>query len=296
MNMSPQSPAVPASATPPGGARPLGSGPSPGGAFTLLRGTAPLLISLPHVGFEIPDDQRSRYVDKALTSVDTDWHLERLYRPIAEKLGASLLVPRYSRYVIDLNRPDNDAPMYPGASNTELCPTRDFEGQPLYREGQAPDAAERLRRLALYWRPYHQALAGELERLKAAHGVALLWDGHSIESELPWLFEGRLPDLNLGSAAGQSCAAPIRAAVAEVLAAQSEYTQVVDGRFKGGHITRHYGQPQHGVHALQMEMVQAIYMLEDKAHAAPRLYLEDRAAALSPMLERLLRAFLGALA
>ncbi|MBH9552550.1 N-formylglutamate deformylase [Inhella gelatinilytica] len=262
--------------------------------FTLRQGTRPLLISLPHVGFEIPVDQHPRYIDKALTSADTDWHLERLYRPIAERLGASLLVPRFSRYLIDLNRPDNDAPMYPGASNTELCPTRDFEGQPLYRPGQEPDAAERQRRLDTYWRPYHQALRGELDRLKAAHGVALLWDGHSIESELPWLFEGRLPDLNLGSANGASCGAALRSAVAAVLEGQTRYTQVVDGRFKGGHITRHYGQPEQGVHALQMEMVQAIYMLEDKAHVAPRPYLEDRAAELAPVLETMLSAYLGA--
>ncbi|MBB5204317.1 N-formylglutamate deformylase [Inhella inkyongensis] len=262
-------------------------------AFTLLRGTQPLLISLPHVGFEIPADQQHRYTDQALTSVDTDWHLERLYRPLAEKLGASLLVPRYSRYVIDLNRPEVDAPMYPGANNTELCPTRDFEGVPLYREGLAPDAAERERRLGLSWRPYHQALGGELERIRAEHGVALLWDGHSIESELPWLFEGRLPDLNLGSANGASCGASIRAAVAGVLEGQTRYSQVVDGRFKGGHITRFYGRPEQGVHALQMEMVQAIYMLEDKRHPAPRPYLEDRAAEVVPLLERLLTAFLA---
>ena len=263
-------------------------------AYTLTRGSVPLLISLPHVGFEIPSELCPHYVDKARTSADTDWHLERLYRPIAERLGASLLVPRYSRYVIDLNRPDNDAPMYPGASNTELCPTRDFEGQPLYHSGREPDVAERQRRLQLYWRPYHQALAGELARLKAEHGVALLWDGHSIESELPWLFEGRLPDLNLGSASGSSCAAPILAKVAEVLAGQTRYSQVVDGRFKGGHITRHYGKPEHGVHALQMEMVQAIYMLEDKREPAPRPYLAERASELEPVLERLLSAYLAA--
>lgn len=260
--------------------------------YRLQPGRVPLLISLPHCGFEIPADQAHRYSERALRSEDTDWHLEAVYAPIAELLGASLLVPRWSRYLIDLNRPPTDAPMYAGSNNTGLCPLTDFEGRPLYRDGQQPDAAERQRRVALYWQPYHQALEAELQRLRAQHGVALLWDGHSIESELPWLFEGRLPDLNLGSNQGTACGAALRDAVAGVLAAQQDYTQIVDGRFKGGHITRHYGRPAQGIHALQMEMVQAIYMLEDKAHPAPRPLLEARVDRLRPLLQRLLQAFL----
>ena len=184
--------------------------------FTLHRGDAPLLVSLPHVGTRIPDDQQPRYVERAMAVEDTDWHLERVYG-FAREMGASLIVPRMSRYVIDLNRPPENTPMYPGANNTELCPTRFFTGDPLYRDGLEPDAAEVERRVQRYWRPYHDALANELSRLKAQHGHAVLFDGHSIKSELPWLFEGRLPDLNLGCAAGQSCAPSLRDALAAML-------------------------------------------------------------------------------
>jgi N-formylglutamate deformylase len=262
--------------------------------FTLHTGRVPLLISLPHVGIELPAEERSRYQPRALASEDTDWHLEAVYAPIAEQLGASLLVPRYSRYLIDLNRGPEDAPMYPGVNNTELCPTRFFDGSPLYRDGQAPDAPERQARLRAYWQPYHQALADELARLRAVHGRALLWDGHSIESELPWLFEGRLPDLNLGSFQGAACAAPQLQAVARVLAGQTDYSHVVDGRFKGGYITRRYGQPAQGVHALQMEMVQATYMVEDAQHPSPRPLVESRMQRLQPLLTACLQAFLAA--
>src|SRR5689334_5473591 len=155
--------------------------------FTLHEGTMPLLVSMPHIGTEIPAELQGGYTQEALGVEDTDWHLHRLYN-FLPLLGASVLRPRYSRYVIDLNRPPDDAPMYPGASNTELCPTRFFTGTPLYRPGAEPDAAERARRLAQYWRPYHDALASELDRIRAQHGFALLWDAHSIRSRIPWLF------------------------------------------------------------------------------------------------------------
>ena len=178
--------------------------------FTLHRGSTPLLVSVPHAGTRIPDDVRDRFVDRARDVEDSDWHLDRLYAFVRE-MGAGLIVPAYSRYLIDLNRPPDDAPMYAGANNTELCPTRFFTGDPLYREGQAPDASEVARRRDRYWRPYHDALAAELRHLKSAHGHAIVFDGHSIKSELPWLFEGRLPDLNLGTANGASCAPALRA-------------------------------------------------------------------------------------
>ena len=199
-------------------------------------------------------------------------------------------MPRHSRYVIDLNRPPENAPMYPGANNTELCPTRFFTGEPLYRPGAAPDAAEIERRKLAYWRPYHDALGAELERLVAEHGHAVLFDGHSIQSELPWLFEGRLPDLNLGTAGGSSCAPALRDALAAVLAAQGRYTHVVDGRFKGGHITRHYGRPQQGVHAVQLEMCWSCYIADE---AEPRRWDESQAAGVAPLLRRLLETMLA---
>lgn len=255
--------------------------------FTLHCGAAPLLVSLPHVGTEIPSDQRSRYVERALATEDTDWHLERLYGFVRE-LGATLIVPRFSRYLVDLNRPSENAPMYPGVNNTELCPTRFFTGDPLYRDGMAPDAAEIARRVEAYWRPYHVALRAELDLLRATHGYALLFDGHSIKSELPWLFDGRLPDLNLGTAGGASCASTLRSALASVLGGQTGFTQVVDGRFKGGHITRQYGRPADGVHAVQLEMGWCCYMQE----TAPYAYDPQRAAQVLPVLRRLVEAML----
>src|SRR5438093_3583731 len=219
--------------------------------FTLHRGSRPLLVSLPHVGTVIPDELRGAYVERALHVEDTDWYLEALYAFVRE-LGASLLVPRLSRYVIDLNRPPENGPMYPGANNTELCPTRFFTGDPLYRDGAAPTDAEVARRIEQYWRPYHAALRDELARLKQTHGHAVLFDGHSIKARLPWLFEGDLPALNLGTAAGTSCAPALRTALAGVLEGQRRYSQVVDGRFKGGYITRHYGRPDDRVHAVQL--------------------------------------------
>jgi len=229
--------------------------------YTLHRGRTPLLVSVPHAGTVIPADLQPRYVERALAAEDTDWFLDELYGFVRE-MGASFLVPRYSRYVIDLNRPPENAPMYPGVNNTELCPTRFFTGDPLYREGQAPDDAEIARRLNVYWQPYHQAIQAELARLKYEHGHAVLFDGHSIKSQLPWLFEGQLPDLNLGTASGASCAPDLRAALSAVLKSQDRFTHVVDGRFKGGYITRRYGRPAERVHAVQLEKCWRCYMGE----------------------------------
>lgn len=256
--------------------------------FTLWRGTGPLLVSVPHAGTAIPDALRAAFVPRALATEDADWHLEKLYAFVCAR-GASLVVPRFARYVIDLNRPPDNAPMYPGANNTELCPTRFFSGEPLYREGQAPDAAEVQRRRARYWQPYHDALEAELARLQAAHGHAVLFDGHSIRSELPWLFEGKLPDLNLGTVGGASCDPLLRQRLAEVLAGQDAYTQVVDGRFKGGHITRHHGQPAQGRHAIQLEMCWSCYMTE----APPWAWDAAHAAQVQPLLGRLVDTMLA---
>ncbi|MCY4753324.1 N-formylglutamate deformylase [Pelomonas aquatica] len=260
--------------------------------YRLQQGRAPLLISLPHVGTELPPELHERLVPRALASEDTDWHLERLYRPLAEKLGASLIVPRYSRYVIDLNRPPDDRPLYPGAAGgTGLVPTHFFSSEPLYRDGAAPDAAEVAARREACWRPYHEALAAELERLRAAHGRALLFDGHSIRSELPWLFDGELPALNLGTADGAACAPAITEGLGALLAGQTQFSQVVNGRFKGGYITRHYGQPGRGVHAVQLEMCQRCYM--DEAADPRSAYDEARAAQVAPLIERMLQELLA---
>ncbi len=255
--------------------------------YTLHQGSTPLLLSLPHVGTAIPPDVAARMPPRALLAEDADRHLDRLYN-FAQALGASVLVPHYARYVVDLNRPPDNTPMYPGANNTELCPTRFFTGEALYLDGQAPDATEVQQRVATYWRPYHAALGGELARLQALHGHALLWDGHSIRAEVPWLFHGRLPDLNLGTADGSSCAPALRDTLAGVLARQASHSQVVDGRFKGGYITRHYGRPAQGVHAVQMEMGWHCCMAEEP----PWAWDEAAAERVRPVLRTLLTTLL----
>lgn len=258
-------------------------------AYTLHRGARPLLVSLPHVGTRIGADVQPHLIERAHALEDTDWFLEALYAFVKD-LGASLLVPRYSRYVIDLNRPPDDAPMYPGAANTELCPTRFFTGDALYLPGHEPSIEERMRRRMKYWEPYHQALQQELDRIRAEHGYVLLWDAHSIRSEIPWLFEGTLPDLNIGTANGASADATITRAVADAAARYADVSQVVNGRFKGGYITRHYGDPARHVHAVQLEMCQSLYMSEKP----PYEYAEALAQGIQPVLEAMLATALAA--
>lgn len=248
----------------------------------LHRGTAPLLISLPHDGSALPAGFAERLTPAAREVPDTDWFVSRLY-DFARALGASILVPRYSRYLVDLNRPQDDVSLYPGQNTTGLCPAVMFSGEPVYLPGCEPDAAEIAERVARYWQPYHATLHAELQRLKAEHGRVLLWEGHSIRSRVPFLFEGQLPDLNIGTAAGASCAPALQARLEAVLAAQSKYSWVCNGRFKGGHITRHYGRPAEGIDAVQLELAQLTYMDE---HAA--CWDEARATGMQILLRELL--------
>ena len=229
---------------------------------TIQRGTAPLLVSLPHDGTLVPDDIAARLTPQARRVPDTDWHIARLYA-FARDLGASVLVPLHSRYVIDLNRSEDDVSLYPGQNTTGLCPTVRFSGEPIYLDGEAPDEDEVRARVERYWRPYHDALRDELARLHAAHGRVVLWEGHSIRGELPFLFEGRLPDLNLGTANGASAGVSLQRRLEAVLAGQSRYDWMHNGRFRGGHITRHYADPARGIQAVQLEISQRVYMDED---------------------------------
>lgn len=252
----------------------------------LIQGTLPLLISIPHMGTFVPPEIKRRMTPDALALPDTDWHVDKLYW-FAESMGASLLMATHSRYVVDLNRPQDDQHLYPGQVKTGLCPLETFDGAPVYREGEEPDEIEKLNRVASYWLPYHEALEQELARLKQKHGYAILYDAHSIRSEVPRLFEGRLWDLNLGSAHDKSCA-PEMAQAALAAAAASGYSAVLNGRFVGGHITRHYGQPANDVHALQMELTWANYMDE----APPYAYRPDKAEKLQAALKSVLEALL----
>ena len=256
--------------------------------YRFRRGTAPLLISMPHVGTHIPPALAARMTDAAQPVPDTDWHLERLH-DFAAALGASILIATHSRYVIDLNRPPDDADLYPGRDTTGLCPVSTFDREPIYREGQAPREDEIAARRDAVWQPYHRQLQAELERIKAQLGVAALWDAHSIRSVLPRFFDGRLPDLNLGTADGASCDPALAAGLLRIAEGASGYTSVLNGRFKGGYITRRYGDPAHGVHAVQLEMTQATYMQE----SAPFDYLPALAAQVQPHVRRLLEAVLA---
>jgi N-formylglutamate deformylase len=255
--------------------------------FSLYSGSGPLVLSLPHVGTHIPPPLAEAYTPRALQREDTDWHLDRLYGFVRE-MNVTMLVPHVSRYVIDLNRPPDNAPMYPGASNTELCPTRFFTGDPLYRDGMKPDDRETERRRITYWQPYHDALRMQLERVRNQFGYALLWDGHSIRSEVPWLFDGTLPDLNLGTVSGESCDHQLISKLTAILRGASEFTNAIDGRFKGGYITRHYGRPNEGIHAVQMEMCQSLYMNENP----PFDYVETKAHRVQPLLAKLIRTMI----
>lgn len=251
--------------------------------FQFNAGTLPLLVSMPHVGTDIPDDIAARMTDAASPRQDTDWHLERLYGFLAE-MGASTLAARWSRYVIDLNRPRENTNLYPGQDTTGLCPVDTFHREPLYLDGQAPDAGDIERRLTHFWQPYHHQLRAELDRLLTLHPAVVLWDAHSIASVVPRFFDGKLPDLNFGTADGNSCERAMQDAVVAVANAQDRYTVAVNGRFKGGHITRHYGQPGARVHAIQLEMCQSVYMDEE----APFGYRPDLAGQVQPLLRDLL--------
>ena len=255
--------------------------------FTLHRGSAPLLVSVPHDGTFVPDDIAARLTPQAQRVPDTDWHIARLSE-VAMTLGASMIMPTHSRYVIDLNRGEDDVSLYPGQNTTGLCPIVRFSGDPVYRDGQAPSEDEVRARVETYWRPYHAALREELERLHAAHGRVVLWEGHSIKGELPFLFDGRLPDLNLGTANGASATPVLQQRLEAVLAAQSGYDWVHNGRFKGGHITRHYGDPSRGIDAVQLEISQRIYMDEESF-----AWDAAKAAGVQPVIGMLLEAAIG---
>ena len=222
------------------------------------RGDAPLVIAFPHGGTDLAglDDQ---FVSPWHAQIDTDWWIADLYA-FAADMGATLVATDISRSVIDMNRDPSGASLYPGQATTELCPTTTFDGEPLYRFGE-PDEAEIMQRLHSYHRPYHDALAGELDRLKAAHGKVVLYDAHSIRSHVPRLFDGELPQFNIGTNGGTSCAPELESLVANICAASGK-PHVVNGRFKGGWTTRHYGRPDDGIHAIQMELAQRGYMDE----------------------------------
>jgi N-formylglutamate deformylase len=252
--------------------------------YRFSQGRIPMLVSMPHVGTALPEGFADRLTEPAKTLPDTDWHLPDLY-DFLEEIGCSVLVARYSRLVVDLNRPPDDAPLYTTAT-TGLIPAALFDGTPVYRPGAAPSAVEKLERVERYWRPYHARLEGELARLREAHGTAVLFEAHSIRGDIPRLFEGRLPDFNIGTNDGDSLDPGLARTVSGILARANGYTSVLNGRFKGGYITRRYGAPARDIHAVQLELVQETYM----DTTAPFAYRPERAAKIRPHLRRFVEA------
>ena len=252
--------------------------------YRFTPGDTPLLVSVPHAGTRVPDGLAARLSRAARALPDTDWHVDRLY-DFAPAMGASMLVALQSRYVVDLNRDPSGRPLYPGAENTEICPTATFDMEPVYaRAAGPPDAGEVTGRIEAYWRPYHDRLEAEISALRSRFGIAVLFDAHSIRSRVPRFFPGRITDLNLGTASGGSADAELSGLLMVRLSAAPGYSSVRDGRFTGGYITRRYGRPADDTHAVQLEMAQSVYMDE----APPYDYRPELAEEIRPTLRALL--------
>ena len=256
---------------------------APEPTFEYQAGELPLVISFPHSGTYVPPELAVRFRPQILDLPDTDWFVPQLY-DFCGALGASVIRATHTRYVVDLNRPPDGTPLYPGQRETTVCPTETFGGEALYHEGARPTAPEIYDRLSLYWRPYHDQLAALTRDLAQRHGHCVLWDAHSIVSQVPELFDGRLPDLNVGTAGGRSCSPSLRDRIIASLDAQEQFSFVVDGRFKGGYITRHYGNPAERIHAVQLEIAQCAYLAE----ARTPIFDAERARPLTSLLHDLL--------
>ncbi len=261
--------------------------------LTVMRGEAPLLVSIPHTGTELPPEIEPRLRSPVLARQDADWYVERLY-DFAASLGATMVRTAISRTVIDVNRDPSGVPLYPGQVNTGLCPTETFDGEPLYRPGEAPAAPEIEERRAQFFEPYHAALAGEIARLRQAHPRIVLYDCHSIRSILPRLFEGLLPHVNIGTNGGKS-SSPAAQAIVERACAGSDFSHVSNGRFRGGWITRHYGAPADGVHAIQIELACRAYLAEMPGPVTPDSWPPPYDPAYANPLRDLLRRILAEL-
>jgi N-formylglutamate deformylase len=247
------------------------------------RGSSPVILGLPHTGTFVPADIRERLNDEGQKLRDTDWHVDRLYSGLLP--NATMVRATFHRYVIDANRDPSGQSLYPGQNTTGLVPLIDFDDQPIWKDGQEPTEDDVAARSKAFHRPYHTALAAEIERVRSEHGVAILYDCHSIRSVCPFLFEGKLPDFNIGNNNGLTCAPEIEAVVRETCAKAGGYTHIVNGRFKGGWTTRHYGQPSRGVHAIQMELTQSTHLASE---ALPFTYDEAKAERLRVHLKKIL--------
>lgn len=249
----------------------------------VIGGDSPIVLGVPHAGTFVPEDIWARLNETGRKLADTDWHVDRLYTGLLG--GATMVRANFHRYVIDANRDPQGVSLYPGQNTTTLCPTTDFDGRPIYEAGGQPDEEEILRRRDTWHAPYHAALLAELERVREIHGIAILYDCHSIRSVVPFLFEGTLPDFNTGTNNGATCSEKIETLVTDVAASASDYTSVLNGRFKGGWTTRHYGRPEDGFHAIQMELAQSTHL---QSEMTPFAYDEARADRLRHHLKDIL--------
>jgi N-formylglutamate deformylase len=256
--------------------------------FEHIAGDGPLLISFPHSGTYVPPGLAARLRPGALALPDTDWFVPQLY-DFFRGLGASIIRATHTRYVVDLNRPPDGSPLYPGQRETTVCPTESFGGEPLYLDGANPTPAEIAERLQTCWYPYHEKLAELTQELVRRRGACILWDAHSILSRVPALFDGRLPDLNVGTGGGRSCSPALLDRLVASLSAQTQFSFVVDGRFKGGYITRRYGNPAARIDAVQLEIAQCAYLVE----ARTSVFDAARARPLQSLLHRLLDGISG---
>lgn len=250
--------------------------------FEFTQGSLPLLVSIPHAGTALTAEVEQGLSEAACGLPDTDWHIPQLYDFVRE-MGASVLVANYSRFVIDMNRPPDNEALYTTAT-TGLYPETLFDGTPTFKPGMTPTDAQRQGYLTTLWTPYHQQIQKELARIKQKFGYALLFDAHSIASVIPRLFDGQLPDVNLGTNGGLSCSPSIAEGLTEICAAQSSFSWVMNGRFKGGYITRAYGKPEENQHAVQLELAQCNYMDE----TPPFNWRGDKASTLQPLLKQLI--------
>jgi N-formylglutamate deformylase len=261
----------------------------------IQRGDAPLIVSFPHTGTDIPEAIEMNTVSAWLARKDADYWVHLLY-DFARELGATTLRTTISRTVIDVNRDPSGASLYPGQTTTGLCPTETFDGEALYLLERKPTAAEIAKRRAQFFDPYHAALHAEIERLRSQHARVVVYDAHSIRSVVPRLFDGELPHLNIGTYDGRTCDRALAEAIEEVCD-RSAFSRVTNGRFKGGWTTRRYGQPDRGVHAVQMELACRAYLREPDspltAASWPAAYDPAHAAPLRAVLADVLRACLS---
>jgi formiminoglutamase len=261
----------------------------------IREGTSPIILGFPHTGTEVPPEIWARLNHNGKLLADTDWHIHNLYDGLLD--GITTVRATFHRYVIDANRDPQGISLYPGQNTTGLIPETDFDGKAIWNDDQAPDETDIAKRLRDFHAPYHAALAAEIERVKAIHGVAILYDCHSIRSHIPFLFESKLPDFNIGTDMGKTCDSAIEQAAVAVTSAAAGYDSVLNGRFKGGWTTRHYANPEHGVHVIQMELAQSTHLATeappfayDAAKAERlRVHLKDilvRLAEIAPSLKR----------